>query len=375
MDLSAFPILQALPPRGATIARHYRHGRPVRIVWDDSGVLRSIEEAEDESTDLWIAPGLIDLQINGFGGVDFQRDEAISEASLLYAVRALRDHGCHRFFLTLTTRPWPEPLEHIRRYRALIQANPELRRSVAGWHVEGPFLSDKPGYCGTHNPRWMVDSSVQHIQQLREATVTDKVFLTLAPERSNAAAAIAEAVRCGFVVSAGHSNAGEADLKAAVAAGARAFTHLANGCPQQLDRHRNILWNVIDEEALATGIIPDGIHVSPKLFRILHRAIDPERIYWVTDAMSAAGAPPGKYTLGETEFVVGEDRVVRNPLTNSFGGSALTPLEGIRRGATMLRRSWRDVWDFFSMHPAKLVGLPSELAPGSPAGFCLLRAP
>ena len=89
--------------------------------------------------------------------------------------------------------------------------------------------------------------------------------------------------------------------------------------------------------------------------------------------MAAAGAPNGLYSIGSMEVMVGSDRVVRNPVTNGFAGSALEPIEGIRRGASMLRTSWRDVWNYFSINPAKLMHLPGDLTPGSTAGFCLIR--
>jgi N-acetylglucosamine-6-phosphate deacetylase len=115
---------------------------------------------------------------------------------------------------------------------------------------------------------------------------------------------------------------------------------------------------------------PDGFHVSPGLLRILHCV--PDRVYWTTDAMSAAGTPPGNYTMGDIKLAVGEVQIVRNPATNTFAGSALTPIEGIRRGAKMLNLPWQNVWDFFSVAPVRLIGLPAGLAPGS--DFCVLRS-
>lgn len=353
---------------------HYRLDMPVRVSWQDHR-LTSIEPGYEKDADgLWIAPGLLDLQVNGYGGVDFQQDPAkITEEGLLTAVRQLRRDGCPRILLTLITAPWEQLKAAISAYRAIILANPELRAAIPGWHIEGPFLSDQPGFAGAHNPAWMMDATPGHIRELKALVGDDPLLLTLAPERHNSAAVIREAVQCGFVVSAGHSNVPAASLREATQAGLAAYTHLGNGCPQQLDRHDNILWRVIDTPPLVAGLIPDRIHVAPMLFRLFHRALGPERIYWTTDAMAAAGAPVGRYTLGAGEFQVGEDRVVRNPATNGFAGSALEPIEGIRRGAEMLGLSWREVWDFFSNHPAKLIGLPGDLSISSPAGFCLIR--
>ncbi|MBM3871672.1 MAG: hypothetical protein FJ392_12030 [Verrucomicrobia bacterium] len=104
----------------------------------------------------------------------------------------------------------------------------------------------------------------------------------------------------------------------------------------------------------------------------MHRALPLERIYYTTDAMSAAGAPPGRYTIGAIELEVGADQIVRQPGRPNFAGSALKPVDGITRAAQMLGKSWRDVWPHFSERPAELMGLPNKIAVGQPADFCLI---
>jgi len=366
-----FPILVPSSPEGSALVRHYRDGSLHQAIWKADG-LQSLDPAPaDAPTDLWIAPGLFDVQVNGYGGVDFQND--LTASDLHRAAAALLRDGCPRTLLTLITCPWDHLLRKVTRLREMLAKDPTLRRAFPGWHIEGPFLSDQPGFSGAHNPRWMGDPTPEHIRQLKAVVENDPLLMTFAPERENSAAAIAEAVRCGFVVSFGHTDASAAQLQAAVDAGGRGFTHLGNGCPQKLDRHDNILWRVLDQPALVVGLIPDTHHVSPLLFRTLHRALGPDRIYWTTDAMAAAGAPEGDYTIGEIALHVGPDRVARNPATNTFAGSALEPIEGIRRGARMLGLRWQDVWDHFSLQPSRLMNLPGQLAPGSPAGFCLLQ--
>jgi N-acetylglucosamine-6-phosphate deacetylase len=366
------PVSLPVPENGSAIVRHYRDGRILAAEWDASGLVSLVPAPEADPGHLWIAPGLFDLQVNGYGGIDFQRD-CPAEALHTAAAELLRA-GCHRTLLTLITSPWDELLHRLESHRAVIRKDRMLNRAFPGWHIEGPFLSDQPGFSGAHNPRWMRDPRPEDIAKLKAVVQDDPVLLTLAPERPGSAEAVGAAVQHGFVVSFGHTNACATQLRAAREAGGRAFTHLGNGCTQQLDRHDNIIWRVIDEAGIVAGIIPDTHHVSPPLFRILHRTLGPERIYWTTDAMAAAGAADGWYTIGESQLHVGPDRVVRNPQTNTFAGSALEPIEGIRRGARMLGRPWQEVWDYFSVHPAKLMNLPGELAVGSPAGFCLLEA-
>lgn len=276
-----------------------------------------------------------DPQVNGYGGVDFQQDDLQPE-DLRRAVQAWHRDGGHQFFLTLITDRWDTMLSRLHRARTLCQAHSDLRQTIVGWHLEGPFLSPEPGFRGAHHPDLMRDPTPDHLRQLRDVVEGDRTLLTLAPERIGAVGAIALARSYGFHISLGHTNASTEQLRAAVAAGATGFTHLANGCPQSLDRHDNILWRVLDLPELIIGLIADGIHVSPPLFRLLHRVLPPQRLYYTTDAMAAAGAPPGDYPLGTLRLHVGEDRVVRLPGSPHFAGSALQPREIPTRVAAIL---------------------------------------
>ena len=356
---------------GEVCACHYNSGQPVRVRWKD-GVLSQIETASETATrDVWVAPGLVDLQINGFAGIDFQRD-GLSTDDLRHATARLQAHGCTQFLFTLITDRWEAMLARLAHARKLRSQVPELQHSIIGWHVEGPFLSAEPGFCGAHNPAVMVDPTTEHLQQLRSIVENDPVLLTLAPERRGALEVIQRAVSLGMKVSLGHTNASAETLRAAYRAGAAGFTHLANGCPQQLDRHDNIIWRGLDSPASMTSLIPDGVHVSPALFRIVHRTLGRHSIYYTTDAVAPAGAPPGRYTVGAHDVEVGADQIVRHPGRTNFAGSALTPLAGIERASQMLGEPWQSVWDLLSTHPARLIGWQHGLTAGNPANFCLL---
>ncbi len=363
------------PARGEIIAREPRSGRLLRVRWEE-GRIHALEPVgrplPSGAGPPWLAPALFDPQINGFGGVDFQRDDLTAEA-LRRAVRGLRRAGCTRFLLTLITAPWETMLERLRRLRAWRAGDPELAAAIAGWHLEGPFLSAAPGYCGTHDPALMRDPRPEDLRALRAAAGRDRVLLTLAPERAGGVAAVREAVRLGFRVSLGHTNASRETLAAARAAGAGGFTHLGNGCPQMLDRHDNILWRVLDTPGLTPSLIPDGLHVTPPLFRLLRRALPDRKVIFTTDAMSAAGAPPGRYTLGALTLNVGPDGVVRRPGRTNFSGSALTPVAGVFRAAAMERRPWWRAWAAASTIPAAWLGLRVGVTPGRRADFCLVR--
>lgn len=357
---------------GEILARHYATRHPVRLQWR-AGVITDLRSTTKlVPDDLWLAPALFDLQINGFGGVDFQQDDLTLD-ELLSAVRKLRVAGCAHLLLTLITDDWTAMISRLRHVRALRSQSIELQSAIAGWHIEGPFLSAEPGFHGAHDPSRMTDPLPEHIRELRAVAGADAVLLTVSPEREGAMQAIELAVTCGMKVSLGHTNASAEILQRAIQAGATGFTHLGNGCPRDLDRHDNILWRVFEAAGLTVSLIPDRIHVSPPLFRLMHRVLDPNAIYYTSDAMAAAGAPPGRYKMGSKEVDVGPDQVVRPPGQPLFAGSALRPVEGVFRAAQMLNCPWQETWVRLSEIPARLMGLRNELAVQQPATFCVLK--
>jgi N-acetylglucosamine-6-phosphate deacetylase len=360
-------------PSDRISGRDVRTGQLISVAWS-RGLITEITGAVGPVSDcLWIAPPLVDVQVNGYGGTDFQSD-GVSREELLNSVRALRRDGCQRFLLTLITDQWPHLIERLKHLRQLREGSDELRRAIAGWHLEGPFLSDQPGYHGAHSPECMLDPTPALLQELRWVAGTDPLLITLAPERAGAIEAIRCAVSLGIKVSLGHTNASTSILEAAVAAGATGFTHLGNACPQALDRHDNILLRVLNLPGLRWGVIPDGIHVSKLMFRLMHQVASADTIYYTTDAMAAAGAPPGRYRLGQSVLEVGSDEVVRKPGAQNFAGSALRPVEGVIRAAGMLDEPWQKAWIRFSDRLTTWMGWEPGLRVGGPAEFCLIEA-
>jgi N-acetylglucosamine-6-phosphate deacetylase len=352
-----------------TIGRHYITGRTLAVL-HEAGRIVSVEES-GESTLRWLAPGLIDLQINGYAGVDFQRD-GVTEQQLLRAAAGLSKDGCSRWLLTLITDDWARLMARLRQTKQLRDGNSELKQAIVGWHIEGPFLSPELGFRGAHPPEVMCEPTLAHLEELKSITGDDPVLLTMAAERGGVVDLIPKAREMGMRVSIGHSDSSADELQRSVVAGATGFTHLANGMPQQMDRHDNIVGRVFDTKGLTAGVIPDRIHVSPQMFRTIHKAMPREHIYYTTDAMSAAGAPPGRYTVGRIELEVGADKVVRMPGQTNFAGSALSPIDGIRRAATMLGCSWREVWGFMSTNAAGLMGFECGFEAGAPADFYVI---
>ncbi len=359
-----------MPKPETLLARRFDTAQPVRLTLDGSIVL-GVEAAGDAPEDGWVAPALFDPQINGYAGVDFQRD-AIELDDVLKAARGLRAAGCGQFLYTLTTDEWPLMLARLKHVRALREKSKDLQSAIAGWHIEGPFLSPEPGFHGAHDPKLMLDPTPERIHELREAAGNDPLLLTLAPECAGALGAVALAVSLGIRVSLGHTDASAETLAAAAAAGATGFTHLANGCTQKLDRHDNIVLRVLETPGLCASLIPDTIHVSPPMFRLLNRALAAPlaQVCHTTDAMSAAGAPPGRYRIGRIETEVGADKIVRMPGQTNFAGSALRPIDGVFHAAAMTGESWRDAWKKSSLAARRYAGVSTK-QDGAP--FCVLK--
>jgi len=346
--------------------------QPVLAKWEE-GLFTQITPTDEPPAEAkWIGPPLVDVQVNGYAGIDFQQDD-LPETDLLHAVDQLGQACCDRILFTLVTDDWEAMTRRLARARRLRDAHPALGRAIAGWHVEGPFLSAETGYCGAHPADKMLRPTPERVAELRDLTGDDPLLLTMAPEVNGGLRGFAAARKLGIRVSIGHSNAPGHILRRVTAAGPAGFTHLGNGCPATLDRADNILWRALDTPGLTCGLIPDRWHVSPTLFRLIHRLIDPDSIYYTTDAMAAAGAPPGKYRLGQLELEVGPEQIVRLPGTPNLAGSALTPIEGVRRAADMLDCDWQDVWPKFSLAPARFMGLEEGFSVGAPANFALIQ--
>ena len=355
------------------LARDIQSHRTLRLEWGTDRQWNSTWTSELPHEGYFVAPGLVDLQVNGFSGIDFQSEAPISIDALVHACQELRRAGCLHFLLTVITDEWDALLNRLRHLRAMRAKHPLLRQMIVGWHVEGPFLSDRPGFHGAHNPTLMRDPSPALISDLHKVLANDSVLITLAPERPGAIDSITLATALGFRVSLGHTDASSTCLADAIAAGASGFTHLGNGCPQLLDRHDNILWRVLDQPRLKIGLIPDGHHLPESPFRVIHRAAGTERIFYVSDAMSAAGGLPGRYPLKDQMLEVGVDGIVRRPGSQQFAGSALRPVDGVFRAAAVLKESWEATWRRFSTAPAQWMFAGMESNPITPHEQCMVQ--
>ncbi|HVD29366.1 MAG TPA: N-acetylglucosamine-6-phosphate deacetylase [Mycobacteriales bacterium] len=243
-----------------------------------------------------LVPGLVDIQINGCFGVDFV---AADPAGWAEVSRRLPETGVTSFVPTFITAPVPDLVAALRRTAALPADLGGAR--VLGVHVEGPFLA--ADRHGAHDPALLRDPSPDAVDALIEAAPGLLRMHTLAPERPGALAAIRRLVEAGVLVSVGHSDATAEQTEAAADAGARLVTHLFNAMRPLHHREPGVVGQGLSDPRLTCGLIADLHHVAAPVCRLAFAAA-PGRIVLVTDAVAAAGMPPGTYDLGGQQISV-----------------------------------------------------------------------
>ncbi|MFM8282060.1 MAG: N-acetylglucosamine-6-phosphate deacetylase [Planctomycetaceae bacterium] len=252
-------------------------------------------------------PRPLDLQLNGYAGIDFAAADLASH-HMREAAAALERDGGGQALATLITDDLAILEERIARLAAVIHADASVRAIFPGIHVEGPFIRAEPGYVGAHPPRYAIPADVAAAKRLVSAGRGLVRMMTLAPERDPGMATTRALADQGILVAAGHCDPSRDELAAAVRAGLGAFTHLGNGCPHVLPRHDNVIQRVLGCRGLRwITFIADGVHVPPFALANYLRAAGLDRAIAVTDATAAAGMGPGRFRLGSREVVVGAD--------------------------------------------------------------------
>jgi N-acetylglucosamine-6-phosphate deacetylase len=295
-----------------------------------------------------LVPGLIDLQINGCFGVDFV---AADPAGWAEVSARLPETGVTSFVPTFITAPVPDLVAGLRRTAALPADLGGAR--VLGVHVEGPFLA--PDRHGAHDPALLRDPTPEAVDALIEAAPGLLRMHTLAPERPGALAAIRRLVDAGVLVSVGHSDATAEQTEAAADAGARLVTHLFNAMRPLHHREPGVVGQGLADPRLTCGLIADLHHVAAPICRLAFAAA-PGRIVLVTDAVAAAGMPPGTYDLGGQQVSVDPLGLPRRS-DGTIAGSGLR-LDAAIANVVAAGVDLRSAVDAASRLPADILGRP-----------------
>jgi N-acetylglucosamine-6-phosphate deacetylase len=349
------------PENGDGIAVEIRSGRIVAI------------RPAEVPADLWLSPGLLDLQVNGYGGLDFNA-AGLTPDQVAEMVAMLARLGTTSFLPTLITAAEAQITAALRTIAEARRRYPAVARAIPGVHVEGPSISPQDGPRGAHPLEHVRAPDLAEFGRWQAAGEGLVKLITLAPEYAGAQDYIGAVSAQGVIVSLGHSAAMPDQIHAAAAAGARLSTHLGNGVAGLLPRHPNLIWAQLAEDRLTACFIADGHHLSADTFKAMLRAKGRERTILVSDSVALAGLPPGRYRQpvgGDVELSA--DGRIDLAGTPYLAGAGLPLAADLSRAAVMAGLSPTEAFPLATRNPGRLLGIDASLTVGAPADLVAWR--
>lgn len=309
----------------------------------------------------WLCPGFIDLQVNGFAGADYNDPQTPLE-NIAASLSVISSTGVVQILPTVITGS-PENMTGA--LRNMTQAREQLPEGhmIAGFHVEGPYISPEDGPRGAHPARWVRPPDIEEYRRWQDATQGSVRLVTLSPEWPEAPRYIEALVRDGVVISIGHTQATAGQIRDAVTAGAAMSTHLGNGAHPVLPRHPNYIWEQLAEDRLTASFIVDGLHLPDTFLRVALRAKTIARSILVTDAVMPAMCEPGDYMLGEVPVELKEDQRVVLRGGTRLAGSSLRMDHAVANVMRIAGVSLEDAITMASVNPARILGIDADMLP------------
>ncbi|TMV49168.1 amidohydrolase family protein [Paenibacillus mesophilus] len=321
----------------------------------------------------WIGPGLVDLQLNGHAGLDFN-SHPLPPGRVIELTRLMWKEGVTSYMPTLVTNDPGRTESAAAAIAEACRLDEQTERTIAGIHLEGPFLSPEDGARGAHPREFVIAPDWDLFRRLQKAADGRIRLLTLSPEWPEAPDFIRRCADSGVVVSIGHTAASSEQIAAAVAAGATMSTHLGNGAHPMLPRHPNYLWEQLAHDELYGCVIADGFHVPSAFLKVVHR-MKRDRFVLVSDAVLYSGMAPGEYdnpVAGEV-VLTSEGRLHLKRDARLLAGSAQMLTHGISNLVREGICTTAEAWVSASTAPAAAMRLPvsAGLVPGVPADIAV----
>lgn len=355
---------------------HYATNQPISLSFENGYIreMQSLFKQKDASLP-YIAPGLVDLQINGFRGFDFNT-LPLSQELVEQCTQVLWEEGVTSYYPTIITNSDEAIEEAVKTISQACENNKMVDECVAGIHVEGPFISPEDGPRGAHGKDFVKAPDWELFQRWQEAANGRIKIMTMSPEWPDSAQFISKCAESGVIVSIGHTAATPEQIQSAVAAGARMSTHLGNGAHLMLPRHPNYLWEQLAQDDLSTCLVADGFHLPESLLKVAISAKGSKSMI-VSDAVYLSGLEPGEYDthIGGKVELTPEGRLHMRDNPKLLAGSVKMLKDGIthltRKGLSNLD----EAWNMASIRPAKLTDLPAKqgLAKGAPADLVVFN--
>ena len=342
-----------------------RTAEAILIETDQDGLIRHVDPLlpPNQADDLWIAAGFIDLQVNGFAGVDFNSAHS-SHESVAHAIRAIASTGVTRFFPTVITGAPEQMCEALRNLaearEALEVGTSTLGRSMEAFHVEGPHISPEDAPRGAHPKEWVRPPDVDEFQRMQDAARGNIRMVTLAPEWPGAANYIERLTSDGIVCAIGHTGATASQICDAVSAGATMSTHLGNGAGSKM-RTEEFITAQLAEPRLAASFIADGHHLPDDFLQRALKTKGLDRSILVTDAVAPAMCAPGPYKLGVVDVTLREDGRVTLMDSERLAGSTLRMDRAIENAMRIAGLSLAQAITLATTNPARVGKVPARL--------------
>ncbi|MEK4006856.1 N-acetylglucosamine-6-phosphate deacetylase [Paenibacillus sp. FSL H3-0333] len=361
---------------GVISGRHYRTGLPLEV-HVNGGVIEAVHtlaESPHMADWPWLAPGLVDLQVNGGWGLDFNTLPLAPE-TVAGLSRCLLARGVTSYCPTLITNGSDQLVQAASVIAEAVRTQPDIAGLITGIHLEGPFLSPEDGPRGAHPLEHICPPDWEAFCRWQEAAAGLIRIITVSPEWPGATAFISRCTASGVRVSIGHTAASPEQIRQAVAAGAVMSTHLGNGTHLTLPRHPHYLWEQLAADELYGCMIADGCHLPDTLLKVILR-VKQSRAILVSDAVSLSGMAPGAYRLhiGGDVVLTPEGRLHLAGHPRLLAGSAMMLADQVAYLARSGLAPLEDAIDCASLHPAQLLGLPQAAgltadAPADLIGF------
>ncbi len=304
-------------------------------------------------------PGFVDLQVNGFCGVDFSSID-LTEESFKKACRKLLREGNAAFLATVITSPI-EVYRHNLPLMAKIMNKSEFKGCVLGFHIEGPFISKEPGARGVHNPDWILEPDIALFDQLQQLADGKMKILTIAADIKGAEELASHVYEQKVTVSLGHQMALEEDINRLIKAGATALTHLGNAVPMLLPRHNNPIWAGLAADELTALIISDGHHLTKSMLKTFIRAKSAKKLIVTSDVSPVAGLKPGTYDSMGGKVTLEKSGLLYNKQTGLLAGSSSTLLKCMNMLASLNLLELDDLINVGFYNPLQLIGVDPRI--------------
>jgi N-acetylglucosamine-6-phosphate deacetylase len=340
-------------------------GHGISVVVTD-GRIAAIEPAELASGP-YIAAGLIDLQVNGFRGLDLN-DGAVTPKRVAALSRMMAGLGVTTYLPTLITASRASLCSAMSAIAEARRQDPLSERMIPFIHVEGPFLAPEDGPRGGHPREHIRPPDLDEIAQWQRASGNLVGKITLSPHHNRMQYFIRALAEQHILVAIGHTSATAEQIRDAVAAGARLSTHLGNGAAATLPRHPNFIWAQLADDRLDAGFIADGFHLPADTFKAMLRAKGLERSYLVSDTTAAGGLPPGIYDQpigGRVE--VGSDGRLSVVGTPYLAGASRPLREDVALAIRMAELTLAEGLQLATLNPGRFVGHRGRVAKGEVA--------